>query len=337
MTKPIIYSHYEENHLVIDYYLDVVTKSLIQNGYEVKEVKFNDYNALDKRNYILVATSLSLFKWYLKGFRNFIFWSQGVAPEEVFMKHKSKLKYYILNFIEKFSLRKAKFLLFVSEYQKNHFSKKYNLNINGNYYIMPCFNCDIERESFFYKNKYSNNVFCYIGSLAKWQYFSESMDVYKKIEERNKDVSLKIFTFNVEEAESIIKSKGIVNYSIEYVEQNNLPKHLAECKYGFLLREDNIVNNVATPTKLSTYLSNGIIPIISNTIYEYNKMLESYSFKVVLNNDGSIENFKMFNKLSLDPNNIYNEYKSFFKEYYNKEMHIKNISKLLESNKIIAK
>jgi len=337
MTKPVIYSYCEDNHYVIDYYLDIVTKSLILNGYDVKEVKFNDSKTLDKKNYILVVTSLSLFKWYIKGFRNFIFWSQGVAPEEVLMKHNSKLKYYILNYIEKFSIKKAKFLFFVSEYQKIHFSKKYNLNINGNYYIMPCFNCDIEDESFFNKNKYSNNVFCYIGSLAKWQYFPETMDVYKKIEETNINVSLKIFTFNVEEANAIVKSKGIENFSIEYVEQIHLPKYLAECKYGFLLREDNIVNNVATPTKLSTYLSNGIIPIISNTIYEYNKMLENYTFKIVLDNNESVERVNLYNKLNIDSKNVYNEYKSFFEEYYNKDRHIENISKLLASNNIIVK
>lgn len=329
MNNKTIYCHYGQNRHVIDYYISVIVKSLELNGYEAKEVELKESGSLDKGNYILVVSALSLFKWYIKGFRNFIFWSQGAVPEESYMRNKSKTRSYILSLIEKFALKKSKFNFFVSNYQVKHYEKKYKLNLSDNSYIMPCYNSEIEKKSFFEKDKYSNSVFCYVGSLAPWQYFSETMDLYKRIEEENTDASLRVLTFSVDEATSIIQNKGIKNYSVEYVEQSQLSSKLAGCKYGFLLREDNIVNNVATPTKLSTYMSNGLIPIISESIYEYKKMLETKKYALILENDIQDNKIDFFNNLDIQADDVHDEFYAFFNQYFNTDSHIKKIARKL--------
>ncbi len=46
-----------------------------------------------------------------------------------------------------------------------------------------------------------------------------------------------------------------------------------ECHYGFILREDSIVNQVACPTKLVEYLAMGVVPIVdSNNIGDFKTM-----------------------------------------------------------------
>lgn len=54
---------------------------------------------------------------------------------------------------------------------------------------------------------------------------------------------------------------------------------LRDVKFGFVLRDDIAVNNVATPTKLSSYLSAGVIPIYSSALkdfYEKTKFMHCF-------------------------------------------------------------
>lgn len=44
---------------------------------------------------------------------------------------------------------------------------------------------------------------------------------------------------------------------------------LADVKFGFVLRNDVPVNRVATPTKLSSYLSAGVIPVFSKYLKDF--------------------------------------------------------------------
>ena len=41
-------------------------------------------------------------------------------------------------------------------------------------------------------------------------------------------------------------------------------KEYLDCDFGFLLRDDTIVNNVACPTKMMEYLRFGIVPILKS-------------------------------------------------------------------------
>ncbi|MFH4294131.1 hypothetical protein WAJ58_23570, partial [Acinetobacter baumannii] len=68
--------------------------------------------------------------------------------------------------------------------------------------------------------------------------------------------------------------------SIKYVSLENLDTELLKYKYGFLIRENHIVNNVATPTKMNSYLANGIIPIYLSFIDHFKVNFNEYDFIV---------------------------------------------------------
>ena len=100
---------------------------------------------------------------------------------------------------------------------------------------------------------------------------------------------------------------------------------LKKCKFGFIIREDCPINNVATPTKLSTYMSNGIIPIVSNCIHEYDRFFKDYKYVVSVEDKVDLADIEILSQESIDPDSIYNEFKGFFNAYYNSEEHIKAI------------
>lgn len=331
----IVYCHYGGNNReVIDYYMSTIRIAIEKLGYTIKDVELKDSSRMDKNNYIIVTPKYAMFKWWLKGFRKFILWSQGVFPEESAMRHNnSQIRTIITAFIEKFTIKRADLLMVVSEKMIEHFESKYNIQIRDKCIVMPCYNCDIVRDSFYAKDKYKRNVFCYTGSLAEWQCFEKTADLYGRIEEKHPDASFMICTWEVEKAEYILKERGIKNYTVQYVRQEELPRVLAGCKFGFIIRDNVVVNNVATPTKLSTYIANGIIPIVSDCIDQYRLYFDGRDYLITVSD--SLETDKIENCMSRDikADSVFDVFSQFFDDYYNTDKYIKtislNVSKLL--------
>ena len=70
-------------------------------------------------------------------------------------------------------------------------------------------------------------------------------------------------------ANNLIEEHNIKTAYVKYVDLRDLNNELLKYKYGFLLRRDNLVNNVATPTKMNSYLACGLIPIFTDAITDY--------------------------------------------------------------------
>ncbi|HEY5589373.1 MAG TPA: glycosyl transferase family 1, partial [Candidatus Paceibacterota bacterium] len=77
-----------------------------------------------------------------------------------------------------------------------------------------------------------------------------------------------ILTGNVHEMNEIIGKKvDLPNKQIEILSVNpeDLKEYYVKCHYGFILRDDIVVNNVSCPTKLIEYMYYGITPIVLST------------------------------------------------------------------------
>lgn len=315
------------NGIVTDKYLENISDAVSEALNEEKKWldTFNNIKKYDKNTLFIVARVLDAFKLIMLGYNKIIMWCQGIEPEESYMIHKSKIRFWILSKMEKFVLKHSIFVFFVSNAMLEHYQKKYKIDFKENYYCMPCMNTNIQESTFFTKGKYSYNKFVYVGSMAIWQKFEDVAKCYKKIEELDiNDPKLYVYTKEKEEAERILKENKIYNYVIDYVKPSELPKILSDKKYGFILREDNIVNNVATPTKISTYLSCGLIPIYSSCLKDFESIAQN--LKYVIRNDKNIFNkIKMLDNDFIDVNEILKEYKNIFNTYYSTEIHKKNI------------
>lgn len=328
MKQAYIYINYP-NIVVLQSYLEVVQKALINVGYQCRFIK--SLYGIDKKSLIVYPMGIDAFKYYWKGYKNFILWQQGATADESFMRNHSKLRHWILNKIDVFAMNKSQFVFYVSEYMRKHYEKLAGKSLKHKSYIMPCFN-EIYDETIYKDKDYSKNIFTYVGSLALWQCFAQTATLYKQIEERIPNTLFKVLTFSVDEATRIIKEKGIKNYFVACVPKEQVKKELLETTYGFILREDNVVNRVATPTKFSSYLASGVIPLFSDCLNDFYQASKGYKYVKSIPQNYDVQQIIDFIVEVKDPNEIKKEFYSLLTEHYSPSTHINNITKLFAKN-----
>ena len=328
--KAYIYNPYN-NNTVTDVYVSTVADAFVKAGYEIEKVGALIKQSKNSNATVFVVAVKDAIIAKLKGYKNIYLWVQGIAPEESYMKHNSKLRYAVLSLIERTGLACADFSFFVSNAMLEHFKKKYGYK-KDNYYIMPCFNSEIDEKSFKYEGKYKNNVFLYAGGLDVWQCFEQTAQLYKKIEDAIPNTTFRVLTKDKNTAESIMKKYNILSYSIDFKPSEQVVEEMAKAKFGFSIRQEHPVNAVSTPTKLSTYISNGVIPIYSKYVLDFHSLIKDSSFSVCVEEglDGNIEKIKEFCLSNISAEDVLEQYKQIFGNYYSREFHINNISKRLK-------
>lgn len=207
-----------------------------------------------------------------------IFDCHGSAPDEVYLYHKNilgKIFSIWLRIKQKEIVEKCNMLVTVSRKQYEIF------NSCRPYALLPM----IPASHFFdernYRDKYrqklginsDKQVFCYAGQMQKWQMAEETINFFKKIEDKLSNALLLVLTANVEDFTKIIVEKNIKNYIVLSVPYLEMPKYLDVADYGFCLRSDHIINRVASPTKVLEYISRNVQPIITEFVGDFSKLL----------------------------------------------------------------
>ena len=95
---------------------------------------------------------------------------------------------------------------------------------------------------------------------------------------------LTIITNEVTKAECLLREKNILAQVIS-LPQHEVEKELWKYDFGFLLRDNINVNNVASPIKFLEYVGNGVIPIISEGIGDYSSLVKEKNIGVLESND----------------------------------------------------
>ncbi|HJG67640.1 MAG TPA: hypothetical protein K8V14_10015 [Staphylococcus ureilyticus] len=324
----IVLSKKENNQVVTNMYLDTVCKALVKDG--IKMCPKNDISKIDKKkDYLVFDYAKVAIKYWLLGYKNIIIWIQGVVPEEAVMQGYHKYRYYIHSAIEKKVLKNAKFIYMVSKEMLFHYEKKYKVALSEKTFIMPCFNENsIDIASFDVADKYTKNTFLYVGSMHKWQCFEETVKVYKRVESNLKNAHFFVYTRDRKTAKSILEHNHVKNYTLDYVSAKELGKRIRNIKYGFVLRKDDVVNNVATPTKLSNYISHGIIPIYSTCLKSFNDYNQTDGIAIPVDLDNINEGVKRIEsnaRIKINRKDIENWCKRAFDTYYNQQEYI-NVS-----------
>ncbi len=310
---------------VADFYLDTIALGLAQAGHQVKAIfqwEEMDYTPGDRVLVIGATRAQPLWKKKIP----YYYWAQGIWPEESYLRYGSRLRYLVQSYLEKKSLKKADFVFFVSEAMKKHFESKYKLQFDGKCYIMPCANEQFHPEAFHTPGKYRENVFCYAGALSQWQCFEETVALYKKIEERRPESHLLLLVPDRGKALEMLNKYQVQNYSIDYVSLEELPQRLAKAKFGFVLRQESPVNAVATPTKVVTYLCNGLIPIYSQALTGIQEILKDAKLPVCYGNDGDISQIIARMERDLQPEEVQSDLETAYQTAYHRQQHIQRIA-----------
>ena len=313
------------------YYISILKDGIEKAGQDVDFVE--DLSAVRKNDYVVCIVPKTFWR-VLKNTRRTktIFWFQGVTPEEVdfydfpFIKRQlSKLRY---TFLEWLILNTSVFNFFVSNTMLWHYQRKYGYKRN-NWLVMPCFNQKILKSAFS-NTKYQEPSFVYTGSLANWQCFEPAVQLFKEIQGKIGRASLTIYTKEKDKAIRILEKYNI-DATIKYVPYQQLSDELKHFKYGFIIREDNTVNNVATPTKMNSYLANGIIPIYTDIVGAYKENLNClrYAIPLSVDNTGLDKLFELESQ-RISGDDVYEDYKKIFYKYYNREFYVNKIAETLK-------
>jgi hypothetical protein len=138
-----------------------------------------------------------------------------------------------------------------------------------------------------------------------------------------------LLTEEIEKAKNLVKEHNIKSAHVKYVDLQDLNNELLKYKYGFLLRSDNLVNNVATPTKMNSYLACGLVPIFTDAITDYKNKINLKDFSLKMSSDLSINEIAKkiidFESSKKDFSVFHIEIKKIFEEYYNDNRYIKEI------------
>ena len=336
MKKNTIYFYHDKRSL--NEATSIYVKTIVENfkeKYNIKYVNFLKEVDVKKHDIIFTITSLYYCKAKLKyPFNVHFFWAQGVSPEEYYMFNQKKdYKFFLKTLMEKFAIKNSNFNFLVSRTMLEHYEKKYNY-IKDNYLIMPCFNIhSLYEDDKVIKNEHS---FVYAGNLAKWQCIEEMLSIFEAYQSHVPEATICFYTRDRIELEKIIDKYKLKNYTINFVAVDKLQKELLKYKFGFIIREDNIVNNVSTPTKMNSYLANGVIPIYTNAIDDFNWKLSGLKFCIQLNCDDSIKQWSQeiitYERFSsIDSIDFKREMEFIFEKYYSRNFYIEKNSDYLKS------
>lgn len=313
---------------VTDFYLDTIAEALCQAGHSVTaSYEWDGLAGCDMAVIIAATRAPKLWKAKIP----YIYWSQGVWPEESRMRGASYPKYLLQSALERLALKKARYVFFISHVMKRHYEKKYRLNFEGRHYIMPCANEQLQQQAFHTPGKYENNVFCYAGGLSAWQCFEQTVALYAQLEKQLPNAKLLLLVKDRELALQTLQKYGVKNYSIDYVAKEALPQVLSTVKFGFVLRQPSPVNAVATPTKVITYLAAGMIPIYSGCLESVDEILAGCAHCVKLDNENDLNPILEMTQRQLTAEEVYKDFETICRQHYHRQKHIDGIRRDLQA------
>lgn len=254
-------------------------------------------------------------------------WLQGIVPEELELQMGSKVRKAYWTLFERRSIPRAQGVFMVSNAMQDHYAQKYHFT-GLNTLIMPCSNQKLHPPSFGVPQKYVNPRFIYAGSLARWQCVDETLKAYALIKEHIPSASLTIFTRDRVGAMQAIERCHADDVNVDYCALSELQTAFAEFKYGFVLRKPDQINKVSTPTKVSSYMAAGVIPILTTAVADYVSRLSAINPIVMINAvdpESVLDGVLKIEGQALDPDSVLEAYSKVFDLYLDHDQYISRI------------
>ncbi|MCX7880473.1 MAG: hypothetical protein N2517_07405 [Ignavibacteria bacterium] len=200
----------------------------------------------------------------------------GAIPEELdYYGEKFKSKLFL--WLEYQTLRRCRNVVFVSRSFEEYYIKKYSFLREKKTFVLPNLtqsltSFDSSKSHTELRNKFGISeddvVFIYSGSTELWQNVELMMKKLQELVPLNPRYKAFLLTANLGEMKKIARKFELFphpNVFILFAKPEELPSFYKFANYGFILREDHLLNKVSFPTKLFEYLYFGIIPIMKST------------------------------------------------------------------------
>jgi len=197
----------------------------------------------------------------------------GAQPEEFYYRGQ-KIRSKIFGFFERIAFSVCDAFIHVSQNMIDHFQAKYPLEKRHDFYV-PIFSSIINFEE--PPNVYRCQsearrvlgiddkvpVFLYSGGIQEWQKPAEVCEFIRDVIRLG--FSAIILSMQKDFFESmLIEHLGNERLIIRSVKPSDLDVYYKAANFGIMFRDEDILNRVASPTKMTEYLYYGMIPILKS-------------------------------------------------------------------------
>lgn len=269
-----IFGEYDKKYLEVSYLRNINKRHVIIGNTEIISLNYfihrRQINKILKYSKKIYIHSLYNFiKLYgFKKYENniYILDFHGAVPEEMHFSGK-KLKSKIFKYFESTLCKKLDVGIYVTKAMQNFYKSRYNIKNNICY---PIYSNNVlgeaEKDKIInLKNKLKINnddiVIVYSGNTQSWQNIDMMIEQIKEIE-KNPKYKIIIMTGERELMNKKILENNLKKVTVVSVLPNELKYYYSIANYGYILRDESILNKLACPTKLIEYMYYGIIPIV---------------------------------------------------------------------------
>lgn len=173
----------------------------------------------------------------------------GALPEEVLFTKNNLILFKVYSLLEMIIVKRANFLVSVSEALANHITQKWK--INRHIFLIPMVTIGKIIDEF--KLNTRKIDFIYVGGIHRWQCLNKVIQVLEMYPNKKAKVFLS-------DLNHIYKFPDYTDVSS--IAPSEVSKYLLDSKLGFVIRDNHILNKVSCPTKLIEYMLYGVVPIV---------------------------------------------------------------------------
>jgi len=205
-----------------------------------------------------------------------VFDNHGVSPEEEAMSGARPNRVKAVERLEREALSTADLSVFVSSRMADHYAAKYDLPAYR-YLVLPC--C-VEPALFSggplpegLDLPEGRTVLGYAGTLAAWQCGEEMLSLFSRLHRRDQTLFFLLLA-PAREHETALAAAAAAKIPedallMAEVPHDQVPACLQRVHVGMLLRRDDPVNRVSSPTKFAEYLAAGVPVLMTDVIGDY--------------------------------------------------------------------
>ena len=181
----------------------------------------------------------------------------GVVPEE-FRFHNDFYSARLYDREERLAVRHADLAIVVSEAMHAYLRQKYRDELKASVAVFPMFPSVVGDAG---PRPYEDGrpTVVYAGGLHRWQQVPKMLDAIARTQALCRH---RFYCPEPETVRSMLAPELRDEVVVERKTHAEVMALYSECHYGFLLREDVVVNHVACPTKVVEYLAKGVVPIM---------------------------------------------------------------------------
>lgn len=303
-------------------YMDIIARAFRVAGYEDKGLTNSLRDITNSDTIITINCAFGIKACLFRRRNTLVHWFQGIEAEERQFLHggvKGRLQYLLWSTLERVILHVAKLCIFVSAEMVEHYKHKHGKQPSS--FIMPCYNAAFEQTLHSSGQKFQAVNLVYAGSMHPWQRVKDVIAIYREIRILSPDARLTLLTRENDTAQRLCAEQNMLDVDIRSVPAERIAAELSQFSCGFILRDEMHINRVSTPTKLSSYLAAGVMPVVTTATPALGRIVEGTDYKLVLdpniNSKEAARKILELHKFATDSKAVLQDYQTIFETHYN--------------------